>query len=368
MPLLLGQLVYSSFPRVGFMCLASAEIPTKIRQAFMEQVVYQYWDSYNPPNAGYRAAYLHQLTPQDSLFGWLYNDEMDDLGRSHVPYFVCHYLEGSLQTVQLENILTCLHTGPVALIDRQTPPTSLETLVIPDLCSYQPARIGVAIPSGVREQSHIALEQRKLLSLYVPADEQDMVTELNEQSNVLTGKTLKGQQPVVELSEVKQQAMTTGKIQEILKELASKPIGIQSAVLVSLEGQPITVPIGMDENRVLILAGTMLYLARSIHEELNWSEIENISVRGQEGHIILSSCSPEVFLLVKAGKALAGLLEGEINRTVKKLQAELNITQTNEMKMTEISERDVNSTPEINPEVSFDGDNEIRYRGRRLGS
>lgn len=350
------------------MCLVSAGIPTKIRQAFMEQVVYQYWDSYNPPKAGYRAAYLHQLTPEDSLFGWLYNDEMDDLGRTHLPYFVCYYLEGSLQTVQLENILTCLHTGPVAQIDRQTPPTTLENIVIPDLCSYQPVRMGVTIASGVREQSHIALKQRTLLGLYVPVNEHEIIPELNEQSNVPTGKTLKGRQPVVELREVKNQAMTTGKIQELLKELASKPIGIQSAVLVSLEGQPMTIPIGMDENGVLILAGTMLYLARSIHEELNWNEIENISVRGQEGHIILTRCNPDVFLLIKAGKALAGLLEGEINRTVKKLQAELNITQANKMKMVEVPEPEVNSPPELNAEVSFDGDNEIRYRGRRLGS
>ena len=350
------------------MCLASAGIPTRIRQAFMEQVVYQYWDSYNPPNAGYRAAYLHQLTPEDSLFGWLYNDAMDDLGRTHVPYFICYYLDRLLQTVQLENILTYLHTGPIAQIDRQTPPTTLENIVIPDLCSYQPVRMGVTISSGVREQSHIALSQRTLLGLYVPVDEHEIIPELNEQSNVSTGKTLKGRQPVVELREVKNQAMTTGKIQELLKELASKPIGIQSAALVSLEGQPMTVPIGMDENGVLILAGTMLYLARSIHEELNWNEIENISVRGQEGHIILTRCNPDVFLLIKAGKALAGLLEGEINRTVKKLQAELNITEANEMKLAEVSEQEVNNTPELNAETSFDGDNEVRYRGRRLGS
>ncbi len=40
----------------------------------------------------------------------------------------------------------------------------------------------------------------------------------------------------------------------------------------------------------------------------------------------------------------------------------------NEMKLTEISEPEVNSTPQLNAEVSFDGDKEIRYRGRRLGS
>jgi len=38
----LGQLVYTSFPEVGFKTLASAEIPPQIQQAFVEQVVYVY--------------------------------------------------------------------------------------------------------------------------------------------------------------------------------------------------------------------------------------------------------------------------------------------------------------------------------------
>ncbi len=46
---LLGQLVYTSFPGVGFKALVSAQVPPQIQQAFIEQVVYQYWDSYNPP-------------------------------------------------------------------------------------------------------------------------------------------------------------------------------------------------------------------------------------------------------------------------------------------------------------------------------
>lgn len=350
------------------MCLASAEIPTKIRQAFMELVVYQYWDSYNPPKPGYRAAYLHQLTPEETLFGWLYNDEMDDFGRSHVPYFICYYLDSLLQTVQLETIFTCLHIGPIKLIERQALHATLETIVIPDLCRYQSARRGVPISSGVREQSYIALEQKKLLALYVPADEREIGTELKEQTNEGTGKTLKSQPQPVEVRGVKKETMSTNKIEELLEELASKPIGIQSVVLVSLEGQPITAPIGMDEDRVLILAGTMLYSARSIHEELNWSGIETISFRGPDGHIILTGCTSDVFLLVKAGKALAGLLEGEINRTVKKLQAELSLTEANKMKMAEIYEQEANTLPQFKTDTPGENNNELRYRGRRIGS
>lgn len=180
MPVLLDQVVYTSFSGVGFRALKSAHVPTEIQQAFIQQVVYQYWDSYNPPMSGYRAAYIHQVTLEHTLFGWLYNDGLDDLGRTHVPYFVCYYYSELLHPVQLENIFTCLHKGPVALIDRQSLPATLETIVAPDLWSYQPARIGVAFPSRVREYSHIALRQSRLLNLFLPVNEHVMVTKLNE--------------------------------------------------------------------------------------------------------------------------------------------------------------------------------------------
>ena len=182
MDLLLGQLVYTSFPEIGFKSLASGQVPTQIQQAFTQRVVSQYWNSYNPPRSGYRAVYLHQVTPERSLFGWLYNDGADDMRRTHVPYFICYYLASPLYAFQLENIFTCLHNGPVALIDRHSLPATLETMVLPDLWSYQGAKPGVAIPSGVRKRSQIAQKQGKLLDLFVPVDEQQMVIELNGQT------------------------------------------------------------------------------------------------------------------------------------------------------------------------------------------
>ncbi len=167
MSLLLGQLVYTSFPGVGFRTLASAQVPPEIQQAFIQQVVYQHWDSYNPPRSGYRAAYLYQTTPEHSLFGWLYNDGRDDFGRAQVPYFQCYYYLGQLHAVRLEDIFTCLHRGPVALIDWQISAT-VETVVVPNLRSQ--LRIGVAIPSDVRDRSHVALKQRRLLDLFIAVD------------------------------------------------------------------------------------------------------------------------------------------------------------------------------------------------------
>jgi phosphate transport system substrate-binding protein len=181
MYLLLDQLVYTSFAERGFSTLASAQVSVEIQQAFMQRVA-QYWDSYNPPATGYRAVYLYQLSPEQTLFGWLYNDGFDDVGRSDVPLFVCYYLTEPLFEFQLANIFTCLEKGPVALIDRHNPSAWLETKVIPNLWSYQPARQGVAIGLAVRQRSYSALQQGELLDMFVCVYEQETVVDLNGQT------------------------------------------------------------------------------------------------------------------------------------------------------------------------------------------
>lgn len=178
-PLLLGQLVYTSFAGVGFRTLASTEVPPEVKQAFIQQIVYQYWDSYNPPSAGYCAAYLYQVTSEQNLFGWLYNDGLDDFGRSDVPYFVCYYLAGELKPIQLENIFICLRSGPVSLIDRQNVPDSLESVMAPDLWNYQATRPGVEISRDKIEQNQISLQQGELINLfaYKPEDSLAAITQ-----------------------------------------------------------------------------------------------------------------------------------------------------------------------------------------------
>jgi WD domain, G-beta repeat len=189
MALLLGQLIYTSFDVVGFRSLASAGVPTEIQQAFVEKVVHQYWDSYNPPDFGYRAVYLHQITSKSTLFGWLYNDGEDDMGRSNVPYFICYYLSGAMYSGQLETIFLCLQNGPVALIDRRILPESLENLLPPDLWNYQPARAGVMIPGEIRETSFITLGQGKLINLFVPDVENKVLTNTLIQTSHLRSAT-----------------------------------------------------------------------------------------------------------------------------------------------------------------------------------
>ena len=336
MSLLLNQLVYTSFPEIGFKLLTSQQVPWQIQQNFME-LVYRYWDSYNPPLSGFRAAYLYQPSADVCLFGWLYNNEMDDLGRSHVPYFVCYYLNQSLQPHQLRKILTCLHKGPLITVEQ--PSSSLDLIEVPDSCGYDPVRPGAFISSELQEHCYKNLKHKQLLNLFVPADETTMLSEgvFSNDSHLQT--QMPGEDasrsdiaflPVddSDTSQLEQLPLLSREpiptpVEAILQKLFSKPIGVQGAVLVSSEGQPLTAPVGMDENSALVLAGTMLYLAKNACEECDWSEIETICVRAKNGHVVLSSCTPDVFLLVKAAKMLTGLLDGEISRTVKKLQAQL---------------------------------------------
>jgi predicted regulator of Ras-like GTPase activity (Roadblock/LC7/MglB family) len=76
----------------------------------------------------------------------------------------------------------------------------------------------------------------------------------------------------------------------------------------------------MEESRAEILAGLLLYLGQNLQDELQWLAVDNITIRARESHLILTRCKGSTFLLVIAGKSLIGLLEGEINRTVKQLQ------------------------------------------------
>jgi WD40 repeat protein len=189
--LLLGQLVYTSFATVGLRTVASKDVPAEIQQIFLEKLVYQFWDAYNPPGAGYRAAYLLQVNSEHSLFGWLYNDGLDDLGRSNVPYFLCYHLAGQLQPSLLENIFICLCTGPLTLLNRQNLPDSVESLVVQNLWSHRPTRAGVKIPKRIVEQSQIHLQQGKMLNLFVPASQEEIKDTTIADQELFVASTLK---------------------------------------------------------------------------------------------------------------------------------------------------------------------------------
>ncbi|PZD71866.1 hypothetical protein C1752_04351 [Acaryochloris thomasi RCC1774] len=172
MALQVEQLVYTSFLETGFKGLAGPQIPAHVQQSFVEAVVHQHWNAYTPPSVGYRAAYLHQLSLQECLFGWLYNDGLDEIGRDGVPYFLCYYLVQELEDWHLNLIFDCLERGPLTIIDRQQIPSALDAVTIPDPCDYVPTRSGVVVPSATRGRCRLQLDKQQCLDFCLPLEPQ----------------------------------------------------------------------------------------------------------------------------------------------------------------------------------------------------
>lgn len=181
MNLALNQLVYTSFADVGFKLLTSGQVPLQIQHTFLKQVVYRHWNAYEPKSPSYRAAYLLQPAPDHWLFGWLYNNKLDEVSCSYIPYFICYYLAEPLHAFRIEKVCACLQKGPVALLDLYSFLVPLEPLILTDLSSYQGVRPGVVIPWEVREQIYMALKQGKLTDIFIPVNEQERVIELPTQ-------------------------------------------------------------------------------------------------------------------------------------------------------------------------------------------
>ncbi|MER3478427.1 MAG: hypothetical protein C4287_20615, partial [Leptolyngbya sp. ERB_1_2] len=119
--------------------------------------------------ADYRAAYIHQISPDQTLFGWLYNDGADDFNRSHVPYFVCYYLPEALSSDRLKSIFTYLLIGPIEQLDRDFLPDMIPSIEIPDE-HYQSARPGIRIFAPVQEQGFLSVQQGELFRMFVSED------------------------------------------------------------------------------------------------------------------------------------------------------------------------------------------------------
>lgn len=200
----LEQLVYTSFPEQGFQTLSSESVSEDVKQVFLTQVVYKYWNSYAPPQPGYRAAYLAQISTEQTLFGWMYNHGDDDLGRSHVPYFVAYCLNGKLDNALLDDIYDCLERGPVTFIERQSFSPSVDKVVIDRMEDWHPTLPGVTIPSGTRARCRLLLNKEKLLSFSVaiPGENQSVVDKeesvgLSDETDIFAFSTDGESEPLV---------------------------------------------------------------------------------------------------------------------------------------------------------------------------
>jgi hypothetical protein len=166
MTLHLNQLVYTSFQDSGLQLLAGDRVSANICDVFMERIVEQYWDPSNPYEARYQAAYVHQVTAQDSFFGWVFNESVD---QGYVPLFLCYHLEDALTVDTLKSIFACLQQGPVKSVKPQGVPPHLASLSLQTLSGYSATRAGVSVPQDIQDESFAALEQEEPLSLFVPS-------------------------------------------------------------------------------------------------------------------------------------------------------------------------------------------------------
>jgi predicted regulator of Ras-like GTPase activity (Roadblock/LC7/MglB family) len=314
MSFIVEQLIYSSFSQLGFKYIAGDNVPLGIQEVFYQHIVSQLWDNYNPPDGNFKGVYVHQIDSHNTLFGWLINDGKDEFGRGDIPYFHCYYLQELLDSKQLVKILACLEAGPLKRISRDEAEISLDTVVLADNYHAKAFELGIKLSKDIRLFSHRQLREEKPLQWFISSKETKERQHPTD-NNYDNSKNTLPREPNYQ-----------AEVAKILQELAEKPLAIEAIMLVSPQGQPLTDSSGMEQNSALILAGTMLYLANNTKEELSWSDLEQIAIRSPQGHLILTPCSDQAFLLVKTGKTITGLLEGEIEKTRSKLAKILAIS------------------------------------------
>lgn len=114
------------------------------------------------------------------------------------------------------------------------------------------------------------------------------------------------------------------RLKQTLKEFAAQIPEIEGLALVSAEGQLLTTPVGLDDNSAEIISGTILQVVGQMRAELQWQELEQVSLRSAKGYIQLAACTEDTFLLVESGGISAGSLERDIRQIVKALQSQLD--------------------------------------------
>jgi hypothetical protein len=161
MSLVVGQIVYSSFPQIGYQVFANSEIPERVQSAFVEEIVHKHWDVYEPPPPGYKAGFIHQIQTDRTLFGWLFDDGNDDHGRPHTPYCLGYYLNQPLDTEVVDLMTQCLKKGPMTLISRQRVPEQPEQIEL--VSDYESAAPGITFTDVQQQQIQWWVKQQLLL-------------------------------------------------------------------------------------------------------------------------------------------------------------------------------------------------------------
>jgi predicted regulator of Ras-like GTPase activity (Roadblock/LC7/MglB family) len=109
---------------------------------------------------------------------------------------------------------------------------------------------------------------------------------------------------------------------KILQELI-KSAGLEGASLVSADGLPISSVLkpGMEEDRIAAMSAAILSLGERVAEELAKGALEQITIKGSNGYVILTGVGTDAVMVVLAdNNAKLGLLLMEIKKAQEKLK------------------------------------------------
>ena len=330
MPLLVDQLIYTNLSKTGFQLLTSPKVPIEVQDGFIHQVVYKLWDAYNPPPPDQRKIFLQQITPTQTLFGWLYIDGRDELGRSSIPYFVSYYLAEELQLGQLEEIINYLGKGPIYLIERERlGATAIDRVILPMSDHYKPARPGVKIADEDIARLAARLTSHKLLQFQTTAEFDPVGTPDLLLANPDPGDAESEIENAKNQSVITQQALNLVEIEQLLRGVLDTNNGIAGLMLLGNDGNPLTplltqdlsIAADLDEGAAVTLAQNLLAIAKSSQQLLKFEEFQHGELHMENGHWVLSHCLTDCYLLTITEKMLTGLLEIETKRLIKKINA-----------------------------------------------
>lgn len=110
---------------------------------------------------------------------------------------------------------------------------------------------------------------------------------------------------------------------QVLQELI-KNTGLEGASLVSADGLPIASVLkpGMEEDRLAAMSAAILSLGERVSEELAKGVLEQITIKGADGYVILTGVGRDAVMVVLAdNNAKLGLLLMEIKKAQDKLKS-----------------------------------------------
>lgn len=111
----------------------------------------------------------------------------------------------------------------------------------------------------------------------------------------------------------------------VLNELV-KATGIEGASLVSMDGLPISsvLPPDAEEDKVAAMSAALLSLGERVVEELKKGALEQITIKGNHGYIVITGIKEDAVLTtLTSEEAKLGLVYIEIKKAKEKLESML---------------------------------------------